>query len=182
MRTKKELNSYLQSDLSRFNNKKPTIFDWMVKNECWYVYYLIKHIRYIEYYQEKKGLHKIPFYIHWFIYKRLSFKLHITIYPGTIGSGLRIYHIGSFIHVGKNCRIGKNCTLQPGVVFGNKHEQDSIGETVVGDNCYFGLDAKIFGPLVIGNNVTIGANTIVTKDVPNNAIVGGVNKILGFKE
>jgi len=44
----------------------------------------------------------------------------------------------------------------------------------VGDNCYFGLGARIFGPLTIGDNVTVGANSVVTKDIPANATVGGV--------
>ena len=44
----------------------------------------------------------------------------------------------------------------------------------MGDNCYFGLGAKIFGNVTIGNNVTIGANAVVTKDIPDNAVVGGV--------
>lgn len=44
----------------------------------------------------------------------------------------------------------------------------------MGDNCYFGLDCKIFGSVRIGDNVTVGANAVVTKDIPDNAIVGGV--------
>ena len=44
----------------------------------------------------------------------------------------------------------------------------------MGDNCYFGLDCKIFGSVRICDNVTVGANAVVTKDIPDNAIVGGV--------
>ena len=44
----------------------------------------------------------------------------------------------------------------------------------MGDNCYFGLDCKIFGSVRIGDNVTVGANAVVTKDIPDGAIVGGV--------
>ena len=109
-----------------------------------------------------------------FFYKRLGFKLHFTIYPNTIGPGFRIYHIGDFVHVGLNVRIGKKCTLLPGVVFGNKHEMADGGNISVGDNCYFGLGAKILGSVMIGNNVTVGTNAVVTKDIPDNAVVGGV--------
>ena len=53
----------------------------------------------------------------------------------------------------------------------------------MGDNCYFGLGVKILGSVKIGNNVTIGANAVVTKDIPDNAVVGGVPaKIIKIKE
>lgn len=120
---------------------------------------------------------------HWFRYKRLGFKLHFTVYPNTVDAGLRIYHTGDFVHVGASVRIGKNCTLLPGVVFGNKAEKDGWAEITVGDNCYFGLGAKIFGSVKIGDNVTVGANAVVTKDIPDNAVVGGVPaKIIRIKE
>lgn len=71
----------------------------------------------------------------------------------------------------------------PGVVFGNKHEQESKDIIVVGNNCYFGLGAKIFGSVNIGDNVTVGANSVITKNIPNNAIVGGIPaRILKIKE
>ena len=45
---------------------------------------------------------------------------------------------------------------------------------MIGDNCVIGVGACIFGTPVIGDNVTIGANSVVTKDVPSNCIVAGV--------
>ena len=72
--------------------------------------------------------------------------------------------------------------MLPGVVFGNKTEADDDRPVIVGNNCYFGLNAKILGPVTIGDNVTIGANAVVTKDIPDNAVVGGVPaKILKYK-
>ena len=44
---------------------------------------------------------------------------------------------------------------------------------VVGVNCYFGLGAKILGAVKIGNNVTVGANAVVTKDIPDNVVAAG---------
>ena len=46
--------------------------------------------------------------------------------------------------------------------------------TTVGDNCYFGIGSKIMGAVNIGNNVTVGANAVITHDIPDNAVVGGV--------
>lgn len=171
MHSLQDCHDYFFEDLKRLDNKKPTIKDWILHNEKWFIYHYIKHLRCVEYY---KGRNKFLFLWHFFRYKRLGFKLRFTIYPNTVGPGLRIYHTGDFIHIGPNVRIGRNCTLLPGVVFGNKHEYSDGEEVSVGDNCYFGLGAKIFGSVKIGNNVTVGANSVVTKDIPDNAVVGGV--------
>ncbi len=181
IKNKNDLKLYLEEDLKRFENQKPKLKDWILHNEVWFIYQYTKHLRYVEYYKNTNK-NKILFLYHWFKYKRLGFKLRITIYPNTIGPGLRIYHVGDFIHVKPTCRIGKKCTLLPGVVFGNKHENNDSSNVEVGDNCYFGLGVKIFGAIKIGNNVTIGANSVVTKDIPDNAIVGGIPaKIIKFK-
>lgn len=181
--TKLELNSLLLLDLLRFGGKRPNFKDQLLHNEVWYIFEYIRHLRMVEYHGSLGGWHKLAFLYHWYRYKHLGFKLHMTIYPNTCGGGLRVYHSGGFVHVGSQCKIGKNCTLLPGVVFGNKHEKPDSGAAItVGDNCYFGLNAAIFGPVTIGNNVTVGANSVITKDVPDNAIVGGVNIILGFKK
>lgn len=172
--SRQDLCFYLSEDFARYGGKAPSWKDRILHNESWYIYRLVRHLRYIEYYGNCHSRRHPLFLWHFYRYKRLSFRLHITIYPNTIGPGLRIYHAGGFIHVGPRCRIGSHCTLLPGVVFGNKHEDVSEGEMVVGDNCYFGLQAKVFGPLVIGDNVTVGANSVVTKDVPSGAVVGGV--------
>lgn len=171
--TKEELKKYLCADLKRFGGKAPGIKDRILHNEQWYIYHYIRHLRYIEYHKEKGGWHKVAFLYHWVKYKHLGFKLHFTIYPGTCGPGLRVYHAGGFVHVGANCRIGRNCTLLPGVVFGNKYEKATEDAITVGNNCYFGLNVALFGPLKIGDNVTVGANSVVTKDIPNNAVVAG---------
>lgn len=174
MTNRQQLQQVLKADLARFDNRKPNLKDLILCNEVWYIYHFIRYMRLIEYYQDKGFIYKIHYLWCVWRYKRLSHKIHIIIYPGTIGPGFRIYHIGGFTHVGNNVKIGKNCTMQPGVVFGNKTEKEDNGQVTVGDNCYFGLNAKILGPVRIGNNVTVGANAVVTKDIQDNAIVGGV--------
>lgn len=172
--SKVALGHYLSEDLKRFHNQKPTIKDWILHNEVWYIFHYIRHLRYVEYYINCKSKKNPLFLWHFFRYKRLGFKLKFTIYPNTVGPGFRIYHAGDFVHVSPTCKIGKNCTLLPGVVFGNKYEEATDTIVKVGDNCYFGLGVKIFGSLNIGDNVTIGANAVVTKDIPSNVISGGI--------
>ena len=180
--TKKELYLTLKADDARFGDLKPNIKDYILRNEAWYIYHYIRYLRFVEYYQGKDGVCKILYFYYYLRYKRLGFKLHFTIYPGTIGAGFRIYHVGGFTHVGKNVSIGKNCTMLPGVVFGNKTETEDTGHVSVGDNCYIGLNAKILGPVNIGNNVTIGANSVVTKDIIDNVVVAGCPaKIINYR-
>mgnify|MGYP002854910396 CR=1 FL=1 len=180
IKNKADLIRFQKIDAERFGYRKPTFLDGILKNENYYIWHYIRELRFVEYH--KAVGNKIRYAWHFIKFKRLSWKLHYTIYPGTIGPGLMIYHVGGFIHVGSNVRIGKNCTLLPGVVFGKKTEIQESPKVCVGDNCYFGLDSKIFGPLNIGNNVTVGANSVVTKDIPDNAVVAGVPaKIIRIK-
>ena len=97
-----------------------------------------------------------------------------NIAPNTTGPGLMIYHSADFIWVGGACKIGRNCTLRPGVVFGRKTIKPNPDYVVVGDNVEFGVGARVIGCVKIGNNVKVGANSVVTKDIPDNAIVAGV--------
>jgi serine O-acetyltransferase len=173
VQTRKQLSFYLTEDLKRFNGIKPGLKDYILHNEVWYIYNYQRHLRFMEYYQNVGKLHPLFLY-HFFKYKRLGFKLRFTIYPNTIGPGLRIFHTGDFIHVKANCKIGINCTLLPGVVIGNKNLEDDDTWVNVGDNCYFGLGAKVFGEVNIGKNVVIGANSVVVKDIPDDCVVSGI--------
>lgn len=57
------------------------------------------------------------------------------------------------------------------------------GLPIIGNDVYIAKGAIVIGGITIGNNVTIGANAVVTKPVPDNAIVAGVPaKILRFKD
>lgn len=107
------------------------------------------------------------------ILKHYEHKFHFEIsYKAQIGPGLIIGHQGAII-VTSDTVIGKNCFLRPGVVFGKKQTEDLHG-CVVGDNVNFGIGSKMIGKLNIGDNVYVGANAVVAKDVPSNCVVAGV--------
>lgn len=102
------------------------------------------------------------------------FKLGIIIPYGTsLGPGFYIGHFGNII-VNGHCRIGRNCNLSPGVTLGQANRGRAKGYPVIGDNVYIGPGAKVIGAVTVGNNVAIGANAVVTHDVPDNAVVAGI--------
>lgn len=172
--TKQELKHLLEKDLSRFGGKKPGLRDYFLRNEVYFIWQYIVHMRLVEYSQNKKYLGKLRFFWHMYLLKRLQFKLHIVIYPGTVGAGFRLFHLGGYTHIGPNVKIGENCTIVGGVVFGNKGITPTDNPVSVGDNVYFGIESKIIGSISIGDNVVVGANAVVTKDIPSNTVVGGV--------
>lgn len=49
-----------------------------------------------------------------------------------------------------------------------------MGGSIIGDNCYISPGVKIVKPVHIGNNVVIGANAVVNKDIPDNCMVAGI--------
>jgi len=70
--------------------------------------------------------------------------------------------------------IGNNCNLSCGVVIGETFRGKRRGVPVIGDKVYIAPGAKVIGGVTIGDNVAIGTNCVVTKDIPDNAVVIGV--------
>jgi serine O-acetyltransferase len=83
---------------------------------------------------------------------------------------LYIGHFGG-ITVAPNTVIGSNCTLGQSITIGAWGSGEMYGAPVIGDNTYIAPGARLFGKIRVGNNVKIGANAVIYKDVPNNAIV-----------
>ena len=110
------------------------------------------------------------------------YKYGIDIPPHTkIVSGLYIGHFGC-IRVSPNVIIGKNCNVSPWIAIGQVNRGVRKGWPVIGDNVYIGRGAKIIGNITIGNNVAIGANCVVTLDIPDNAVVVGIpGKVISYK-
>ncbi len=114
------------------------------------------------------------------ILKGLSFifvpKLHnieIGTHPGGfIDGGLRIVHTS-----GCTCVpyiAGKNLSVFQGVTIGHGFSgSGDIDCPVIGDNVRIMANSVVFGNIKIGNNVTIGAGSVVTKDIPDNCVVAG---------
>jgi serine O-acetyltransferase len=87
-----------------------------------------------------------------------------------IGEGFYIGHFGGII-VSPDTIIGRNVNISHQVTIGVSGQGQNRGCPVIGDNVYIAPGAKIFGKIKIGDNAKIGANAVVHKDIPDNAIV-----------
>jgi len=97
-----------------------------------------------------------------------------------IGPGLYIGHFGN-IFLGGDMKIGKFCNISQENTVGFAGRGSKRGLPTIGDFVHIGPGAKIIGKITIGNHVAIGANAVVTKDLPENAVAGGVPaKIINF--
>ena len=116
------------------------------------------------------------------VLQRYTYKFGIGISIFTeIGSGFYIGHFGG-IFVYPFCKIGKNCNLSPGVTLGKTNRGINAGYPIIGDNVYIGPGAKVIGGVIVGSNVAIGANCVVTNDVPDNAVVVGIpGKVISYE-
>lgn len=98
----------------------------------------------------------------------------IEIHPGaTIGSGLFIDH-GAGVVIGETAEIGDNVTLYHGVTLGGTGKDEGKRHPTIGDNVLIGTGCKVLGPITIGANSRIGANSVVLSCVPANATAIGI--------
>jgi serine O-acetyltransferase len=87
-----------------------------------------------------------------------------------IGRGFRIHHFGGIIFH-PTVEIGENCTVYQGVTIGDRGGAGRAAK--IGNGVLIGAGAKILGEISIGDDCIIGANTVVTKDIPANSVATG---------
>jgi serine O-acetyltransferase len=98
-----------------------------------------------------------------------------------IGIGLYIAHpIG--INIYRDAKIGNYCNLSQHITIGIGGRGKNRGTPTIGDRVFIGPGACLFGPIIVGNDVAIGANAVVTHNLPNNAVAVGVPaKVISYQ-
>lgn len=108
-----------------------------------------------------------------FISQIARFFTGIEIHPGaTIGKGLFIDH-GMGVVIGETSEVGDNVTIYHGVTLGGTGKHKGKRHPSIGNDVIIGAGAKILGPIFVGDNAKVGANSVVLKDVPSNATAVG---------
>ena len=105
----------------------------------------------------------------------------IEIHPkAKIGKNLFIDH-GMGVVIGETSEIGDNVTIYHGVTLGgispsidSDKQRNVKRHPTLKNNVVVGSGAQILGPIIVGENAKVGANAVVTKDVPDNAVMVGI--------
>lgn len=109
-----------------------------------------------------------------FLSQALRWATGIEIHPGAkIGPGLFIDH-GMGVVIGETTEIGEDVTLYQGVTLGGTSLAKGKRHPTVGDGVVVGAGAKVLGAIEIGRGSRVGANAVVVKPVPDDAVVVGV--------
>ncbi len=102
----------------------------------------------------------------------------IEIHPGAkIGKRVVIDH-GMGVVIGETAEIGDDVLMYHGVTLGGKSLKEGKRHPTVGNNVIIGAGAKLIGAINIGDNAKIGANAVITKDVPENNTAVGENRFI----
>ena len=97
-----------------------------------------------------------------------------------VGNGLRLPHLNGIV-ISPVARLGNDCVVFHQVTIGVNGRRSLQVGLDVGDRVSIGAGAKLLGPIHIGNDVTSGANAVITKNIPNGATVVGFNRIISGK-
>ncbi len=98
----------------------------------------------------------------------------IEIHPGAkLGRRLVIDH-GMGLVVGETAEVGDDCILFHGVTLGGTKFDPIKRHPTVGHRVLIGAGAKVLGPVVLGDDARVGANSVVTKDVPAGRVAAGI--------
>lgn len=179
IQSKKDLKFYLHEDRARScmgGGKFGYILRLCLNNEQARAYRYIRCLRHFEFYSNSSHQNILVKLLKTFYRAKLMYlggKYNIYITPNACGFGLRILHLsgGGGVHLNVK-KVGNYCAFNAGVLIGNKDSQDNRCE--IGDHTAFAPGSKAFGKLKIGSNVFVAPNAVVTKDVPDNCVVGGI--------
>lgn len=155
IQTKDDLQEFLKRDrLALYKHSKPKLFgDYVYKFEI--------ALRMCEYYKNTNKKSLLQLYYK-YKYKKLSKELGFTIPLNVFDKGLSIAHYGTIvIHPG--AVIGENCRIHEGVTIGATNGFAKAAK--IGRNAFIASGAKIIGDITIADDVAIGANAVVVKDI-----------------
>ena len=177
-----ELKQFWRSDLYRYTGeiRTKTYIHAFFRNQAYRHTFLMRLCSFLN--RDRNILKRLAFRPVYEIFRHYSiiFGLEIPCIA-QIGYGLYLPHPLDIV-VHKDAVIGNNCVISQGVTIGDVKRGDRVGVPSIGDNVFIAPGAVVIGKIKIGNNVAIGANSVVNIDLPDNAVAAGVPaRIISFK-
>lgn len=163
---KKTYKEYVAKDLNAYEVEKLTLYKWCWM-DCLRFQLRLRRIEYLYNTMAHNPLRRMRWFLLEIINHRLATRLGFSIPKNVFGPGLCIVHYGTIV-INPAAHIGSYCRIHPSISIG-----DYNGVPTLGDNVYIGPGAKLFGNIKIGDNVAIGANSVVNKSFGNNITIAG---------
>lgn len=172
IKSKAEYKQYRQRDMEFYykSSKKVRFWYWILRDPCFYIAKYIRLLRMEEYHANVSNSIWHRLMSIWALSRKnaLGNKLGFKIPRNCIGPGLTIYHHGEVI-VNEDARIGADCRFHGGNCIGNNGKTQAVPQ--IGDGLDLGIGAKIIGGVKLGNDVTVGANAVVTRSVEQDGVI-----------
>lgn len=168
--SKKELKFYIAADMMMNRGK----LNWSIKDRLKhfifpdYIMKYLKSMRYLQYYSDVHQItppKKLLRTYHYWQYRRLGLKLGFSIGFQTLGYGVVIPHYGTIV-IGNSNRIGNYAVLHTSICITDNGKK-------IGEAAYISSGVKMTSRIIIGDNVSVGANSLVNKNFPNNLMIAG---------
>lgn len=103
----------------------------------------------------------------------------IIVHGASIPKSVRFYHGGLGVVIGSGVVMGERCIVFQNVTLGNKSEVGEPAYPTIGNDVTLCAGCCVVGDVHIGDGVIVGANAVVTKDIPEGKTVVGANRVLG---
>lgn len=167
--SKSDYHDYLDKDAKALGVKS-SLKNWIFHD----IWRFQRALRYLEYQlncQRSFVLKKFMVALMRIRVRSLGRKLGFSIPPNVFGPGLSIAHAGTIV-VNSNAKVGSHCRVHVCVNIG-ADISDGSQAPVLGDRCYIGPGAKVYGGIQLGDEVTIGANSVVNKCFNSHVTIAG---------
>lgn len=104
----------------------------------------------------------------------------VEIHPAArLGRRFFIDH-GMGVVIGETAEVGDDVMIYHGVTLGGRSMEHVKRHPTVGNRVTIGAGARVLGPIRVGDDVQIGANSVVVKDVPAGAVATGIPAVIRF--
>lgn len=175
--TFKELKVYILSSLYRHEGRlSKRHFIRTFRKDPGFRYIVL--LRLTQFFSSSTSRNKFLFnWLEWLLeHNGLKYGLFID-WKTEIGPGFFINHVNG-ITIHPEAKLGRDCIVSTGVVIGKSFRGKHQGTPTIGDRVYMAPGAMVFGLVTIGNDVVIGANVVVTKDVPDFAVLSSAPYVI----